>query len=54
MEKDYWDEFKKTGRVDSYLMYKQVINDEKENEWTPLKQEELLQDGQTMANQTVC
>ena len=52
MEKDYWEEFRKTGMVDSYLMYKQVINEEKE--WIPLKQEELSQDGQTMEKQTVC
>jgi len=54
MEKDYWNEFTKTGKVDSYLMYKQVITDEKEKEWIPLKQEELLQDGQITASQTQC
>lgn len=51
MEKDYWDEFEKTGSVASYLMYKKAIE---ENEWIPLKQEESLQDGQTTVNQTVC
>ena len=51
---DYWDEFKKTGKVDMYLKYKQTAPTEKDNEWTSLKQEELLQDAQTTENQTVC
>lgn len=51
---DYWDEFKKTGKVDLYLKYKQAAAVEKDNEWTSLKQEELSQDAQTTENQTVC
>ena len=54
MATDYWDEFKKTGRVDLYLKYKNAYVDEKGNEWTALKREELLQDARTTENQTVC
>lgn len=51
---DYWDEFRKTGKVDMYLKYKNAYAEEKDNEWTSLKQEESLQDAQIMENQTVC
>ena len=52
MEKDYWEDFKRTGSVESYLKYKQTLNEEEE--WTPLKQEASSQDGQTMVNQMQC
>ena len=51
---DYWEEFKKTGRVDAYLLYKKSEACEKEEQWKSLKQEELLQGEQTTENQTLC
>ena len=51
---DYWEEFKKTGRVDAYLLYKHSAINEKEEQWKSLKQEELLQGEQTTENQTLC
>jgi hypothetical protein len=51
---DYWEEFKKTGRVDAYLLYKQSADCKKEEQWKSLKQEELLQGEQTTENQTLC
>ena len=51
-----WQAFKETGDIDAYLLYKTVEENDKQrgSSWKPVKQEELSQDVQTTANQTVC
>lgn len=52
MKEDFfWDEFKKTGDINAYLLYKKNTRD---NEWKAVKQEESLCAEQTTENQTVC
>ena len=48
-----WQSFEKTGSIDDYLSYKMTDGADGEGRWETAKQGALLQEGQTMTNQTV-